>query len=217
MLFKMLTYPITTHFGEIDNFHRAPHSGVDYACPLGTPAQSVSDGIVNKISENPMLGENIRVTASGNREWVYGHLSKVDVTTGQHVASGDVIGLTGGVPGMPGAGHSTGAHIHISMLSDGKIVDPTVMLNTASSGTSNGGWLSNLFMSGPHMPSPTELMFNGIGHCLTTFVHVMPEVCGVLSMILMLAGMCGSRKAMSAAGTGVILMFVGVILNAAIQ
>jgi hypothetical protein len=62
-----------------------------------------------------------------------------------------------------------------------------------------------------------EVIFNGIGSGVTTLIHVMPEVCGMLAMVLLLAGMCGSRRAMRAAGTGVLLMFVGVILDAAIQ
>ena len=225
-IFKMLTYPITTHFGEIDNFHSTPHSGIDYACPVGTPAQSVSDGTVSSVGVYPWLGESIRIKAAGAREWVYGHLSHVNVSTGQHVNSGDELGLTGGVPGTPGAGHSTGPHIHITLISNGKIVDPTAMLSTAGS-NDGGGWLSNLGkvftttgtdLAGlPHPPTMGEMIFNGIGNCLTTFIHIMPEVCGMMSMVLLLAGMCGSRRAMRGAGTGVLLMMVGVMLNAAIS
>jgi len=214
----MLTYPITTHFGEIDNFHPAPHSGIDYACPVGTPAQSISDGVISKISNDPMLGENIRVSSSGSREWVYGHLSRVNVTYGQHVSTGDELGLTGGIPGTPGAGHSTGAHLHITLLYNGNPVDPTAMLSTFSANDNGGGgWLSKLFMSGPHMPSTTELIFNGIGSALTTLIHIMPEACGLLAMALLLVGMVGGKKAMNWAGTCVLLSMVGVLLNAAIS
>lgn len=223
-MFKMLTYRITTKFGEIDNFHPSPHSGIDYATPLGTQVQSIADGVV-KLASDPMLGDNVRVVSSGSREWVYGHLSHVNVTNGQHVNMGDVLGLTGGVPGAPGAGHSTGPHIHVSLLHNGTPVDPSVMISTATS--DGGGWLSSLgkifttpgtdLVELPHPPTMGEVIFNAIGSGATTLIHAMPEVCGVLAMVLLLAGMCGSRRAMRAAVTGVLLMFVGVILDAAIQ
>jgi len=225
-MFEMLTYRITTKFHEIDNFHPAPHSGIDYACPVGTQAQSISDGVVSKIANDPMLGENVRVTASGSREWVYGHLSQVNVSTGQHVSSGDVLGLTGGVPGTPGAGHSTGAHLHLTLLHNGTPVDPSVMIGTASS-DGGGGWLSSLGklftapgtdLAGlPHPLSFGEVIFNGIGNGLTTLIHIMPEVCGLFAMVFLLIGMVGCKRAMRYAGTSVLLSFVGVMLNAAIS
>ena len=216
-MLKMLTYRITTHFNEIDLFHPRPHTGVDYATPLGTQAQSISDGIVGKIANDPMLGENVRVTASGGKEWVYGHLSKVDVSTGQSVKVGDQLGLTGGQPGTFGAGHSTGPHLHVTLLQNGTPVDPISAMAAPDGGA---GWWSNLghvLTTPPTVQTPTDHLINFIGSGLTTFIHVMPEVCGMLAMILLLAGMCGSTKAMRATGTAVLLMFVGTILNAAIS
>lgn len=212
-IFKMLTYKVTTKFGEIDKFHPQPHTGVDFACPAGTPAQSISDGTISKISLDPMLGENIRVKADAGREWVYGHLSQVDVTYGQHVSSGDVIGLTGGVPGAPGAGHSTGTHIHITLLKDGVPVDPIAALASPDGGS---GWWSKLgdaLVNPPHVPTVTERIIDFIG----TLIHIMPEVCGLIAMAFMLAGMVGSPRLMRYAGTSVLLAMVGVVLNAAIS
>lgn len=212
MLFKMLTYSITTRFGEIDNFHPTPHLGVDFACPVGTQAQSISDGTISKISLDPMLGENIRVSASGHREWIYGHLSRVNVTTGQHVNIGDVLGLTGGVPGTPGAGHTTGAHLHLTLLQNGTPIDPLRVLSGPDGGS---GWWSKLgdaLMNPPHVPTATERILD----YLTAFIHIMPEVCGLVAMCFLLVGMVGSKRFMRYAGTSVLLAFVGVILNAAI-
>lgn len=225
-MLKMLTYRITTKFAEIDNFHPSPHTGIDFACPVGTPAQSISDGIVSKISNDPLLGENIRVTAAGHREWVYGHLSNVNVTYGQHVNPGDTLGLTGGVPGTPGAGHSTGAHLHLSLLQNGAPVDPVTALAAPDGGSGWWSKLGDVFTTpGAQLAglppiqghSVSEILLNWIGGGLTTLIHIMPEVCGLLAMAFLLVGMIGSRRAMRYAGNSVLLAFAGVILNAAID
>lgn len=212
-IFKMLTYPITTHFKEIDKFHPTPHTGVDFACPAGTPAQSISDGVVSKIANDPMLGENIRVKAAVGKEWVYGHLSQVNVTTGQHVSLGDTLGLTGGVPGTPGAGHSTGPHIHITLLKDGVPVDPIAALASPDGGSGWWGKIGDALINPPHIPTATERILD----YLSTLIHIMPEVFGLLTMCFLLAGMVGSRRFMNYAGTSVLLAMVGVVLNAAIN
>ncbi len=217
MLLKMLSYPITTNFQDVDRFHPTSHTGVDFACPAGTPAQSITDGIISKVANDPMLGDNIRVNATAGHEWVYGHLCQVNVTTGQRVNAGDLMGLTGGVPGTPGAGHSTGAHLHLSLLKDGSPVDPLIAL--ASSEGGSGWWdkFGEALFTQPHVPTASERILDWIGSGLTMMIHIMPEICGLLAMIFLLVGMVGSRRAMRYAGTSVLLAFVGVMLDAAIQ
>lgn len=188
-MLKMLTYRITTKFGEIDSFHSTPHTGIDFACPVGTQAQSISDGIISKISNDPMLGENIRVNAAGGREFVYGHLSQVNVTYGQHVNSGDVLGLTGGIPGTPGAGHSTGPHVHISMLQNGSAVDPAQMISSATS-ASQQGWLGKLW----HVISTpgVDLAKEEVGNRL---IDMIDPTFTIATIVLILLAMMGSTKA----------------------
>jgi len=191
---KMLTYRITTKFGEIDSFHPQPHSGIDYATPTGTIAQSISDGIIGKISEDPILGENIRVTADNGKEWVYGHLSQVNVTYGQHVSRGETLGLTGGMPGTPGAGHSTGPHIHISLLQNGTIIDPTPHLDPSFMDKA-----MDLLFNAPAVVTPGERFLSyasSIGHslynaavpALVPLSHVITLVGGGLLIVLYIAG-----------------------------
>jgi len=180
----MTTYRMTTKFHEIDNFHPAPHSGIDFATPVGTIAQSVSDGVINKISENPMLGENIRVTASDGKEWVYGHLSQVNVSYGQHVARGDTLGLTGGAIGSPGAGHTTGPHIHVSMLKDGVIADPTSALDPSL-------WdkTKDLLFNPPVVKSPGDHIWDAVtstGHSL--WAHLTPVVIPLAQITTLVGG-----------------------------
>jgi murein DD-endopeptidase MepM/ murein hydrolase activator NlpD len=56
----------------------------------------------------------------------YWHLSELDVTVGQSLNTGDVIGLVGNT------GLSTGAHLHWEMRVHGIAVDPMQFLSEAA-------------------------------------------------------------------------------------
>lgn len=195
-MFKMLTYRITSKFGQIDNFHPTPHTGVDFAVPVGTLAQSITDGIVSKITANDQwLGNSVRINGTDGKEWVYGHLSKVQVSPGQRISSGDTLGLTGGVPGTQGAGHSTGAHIHISTVLNGQIVDPTPALTSV--GQMDSTWIERLATSIVDkllhvLGAPFRLLFDGLGNVLKDSVD---PFFIILTIVLVLLSMMGSRRA----------------------
>ncbi len=53
----------------------------------------------------------------------YGHLSAIDVTVGQVVAKGAVVGETGST------GRSTGPHLHYEVRVDGAAIDPMKYLD----------------------------------------------------------------------------------------
>ena len=65
---------------------------------------------------------------------LYAHLSKLMVKKGDVVKAGDIIGLSGGVPGQPGAGASTGYHLHFEIRVPGHLdsnkfnIDPIAYL-----------------------------------------------------------------------------------------
>lgn len=46
---------------------------------------------------------------------MYGHLANSFVSPGEHVSQGQVIALMGGAPGTPGAGLSSGCHLHFGV------------------------------------------------------------------------------------------------------
>lgn len=76
------------------------HNGIDIVAPWGTPIQSVEDGRVTEVNDSPKgYGKHVRVTtfhADGTgAEWVYGHLSTIDVKLGQNIVTGDKIGNMG--------------------------------------------------------------------------------------------------------------------------
>ncbi len=46
---------------------------------------------------------------------MYGHIQTSLVNPGSQVYQGQVIALLGGAPGTPGAGSSTGCHVHFGV------------------------------------------------------------------------------------------------------
>jgi len=108
-----------------DNFaaHKARGSGLpgtDFVCPVGEQVFASQDGIVTRAGATPLAnGKNIRIAHPDGTTTYYLHLSRIDVVVGQHVAQGNVIGLSGNT------GHSTGPHLHFSVANaQGVLIDP---------------------------------------------------------------------------------------------
>ncbi len=99
-----------------------PHKGVDFACKKGT---KITAGITGKVwyagnggGWGPAYGAHVIIKGSVHGKIRYmqvAHLSRLDVKTGQAVAIGKQVGLSGGVPGQWGSGNSTGAHVHVQV------------------------------------------------------------------------------------------------------
>jgi hypothetical protein len=85
---------------------RAPHYGVDVAAPIGTPVAAVASGTVSLAERDLYLtGGTIIIDHGYGLSTTYMHLSSVDVTVGQAVKIGDVIGKVGAT------GRVTGPHL----------------------------------------------------------------------------------------------------------
>ncbi|TFY95175.1 peptidase M23 [Pseudomonas nabeulensis] len=96
----------------------APHHGVDFAMPTGTPILSTGDGVVSRIGNHPYAGQYIEVEHPGQFKTRYLHLSQVQVKQGQQVSRGDRIALSGNT------GRSTGPHLHFELHVNNRPVDP---------------------------------------------------------------------------------------------
>lgn len=123
------TYPFRKSIGE--------HSGIDIGVPQGTPVRATADGEVSVVHDAGFYysddGRKLRsalnfvgIIHGPDIASRYLHLSKVLVTEGQIVRQGEIIGLSGGLPGTAGAGAglSTGAHLHFEIRSGGIPDDP---------------------------------------------------------------------------------------------
>lgn len=96
------------------------HEGIDLVAPIGTPIYAAGDGVITGLGPNGGYGNWVRIEHPGNLSTVYGHLQSFaqDVEIGRSVTRGELIGFVGST------GHSTGAHLHFELISNGKPVDP---------------------------------------------------------------------------------------------
>ena len=118
-------YPITSQFGEIDNVHSQPHSGVDIGTKTGTKIYSQDSGKIH-VTVDQWLGNTVRLKLDNGMVVVYGHLSKINVSDGQYVGVGECLAETGGAVGSKNSGLTTGEHLHCSLYnSSGQLIDPT--------------------------------------------------------------------------------------------
>jgi predicted chitinase len=117
-------FNVTHPFGEPRS--SAPHNGVDLATASGTPVSSPADGevIVANINGNSMCGGTIRIKHANDIITGYCHIKQVDVSTGDQVKQGQVIGLSGGGADDIGKGNSTGPHLHFTVTVNNEVVDP---------------------------------------------------------------------------------------------
>ncbi|GAB2733255.1 hypothetical protein GCM10027273_10010 [Nocardioides pakistanensis] len=115
------------------------HDGTDFGAAEGTPVYAIGDGVVETAGtpDSHWAGPNYvtinhgtvdgKSTSSG-----YGHMSAMNVTVGQQVKAGDLIGAVGNM------GLSSGAHLHLQVFQDGTVVDPALFLTTAGFPVSTG-------------------------------------------------------------------------------
>jgi murein DD-endopeptidase MepM/ murein hydrolase activator NlpD len=101
------------------------HHGIDLGTPSGTEIKSPSDGVVlDAAFKDGACGGTIYIDHENGYKTRYCHAKEINVSKGDRVKSGEVIGLTGGGKDDKGRGNSQGAHLHFELYKDGKIVDP---------------------------------------------------------------------------------------------
>lgn len=112
-------YPISQLFGEKITDPKG-HTGIDYACPLGTPILASADGTVSYLqTSNVGYGNDVMLLHPDGNYTLYAHLSSIAVKRWQKVKQGDVIAYSGNT------GNSTGPHLHFEARDvTGKAFDP---------------------------------------------------------------------------------------------
>lgn len=117
------------------------HGAIDIPVDVGTPTLAIGSGVVDYIGDNNALAGNYVQIDHGNGYWSrYLHLSQVNVRTGQKVAMGQVVGLSGGQPGAYGSGRTSAPHLHLDVwrgkpFAGGVAVDPLPLLTREVAGT----------------------------------------------------------------------------------
>jgi murein DD-endopeptidase len=96
----------------------APHKGVDFAVPNGTPVLAVGDGEVVQAKYSSGAGNYVAIRHGRQYMTRYMHMSRLLVKPGDKVKRGDRIGLSGST------GRSTGPHIHYEIWINNQAVNP---------------------------------------------------------------------------------------------
>ena len=119
-------YAINSAFGlrRLASEARArQHKGVDIAAPTGTTVFVSAEGEVLRTGYDAGgYGRFIEVAHANGMSTLYAHLSRVDVSRGEHVGPGERIGLVGTT------GRSTGPHLHFEVRRGGQQVNPVSIL-----------------------------------------------------------------------------------------
>ena len=101
------------------------HRGVDYAAPVGTPAFTVGDGVVEFAGVQGGYGNVVIVRHANQHSTLYAHLNSIQVRKGQTVTQGQVVGTVGST------GWSTGPHLHFEFRVNGVHTDPQRVIQQA--------------------------------------------------------------------------------------
>ena len=128
---KPVNGSLSSDFGirihPIDNKEKF-HDGIDIACDVNTQVIAPADGVITFAGARGGYGYMVIINHGKidgkNVSSYYGHLNKWLVNQNERVSQGSVIGLSGGVPGSPGAGYSNGAHLHFEVRENGTPVNP---------------------------------------------------------------------------------------------
>ena len=104
-------FPVTDTYGSTEG-RAKPHGGVDLGTPVGTPVGFKEPGEILAAGKFGGYGNMMDVwLPSAKVQMRIAHLSKIVKRTGEFIA-GEKLAETGGAVGDPGAGSSTGPHLH---------------------------------------------------------------------------------------------------------
>ncbi len=130
----IMTWPvpsryITSYFHDPDYPYRHifEHSGIDLRAGQGTPIKAAGSGFVARARNcsSHLCYQYLLIVHPDKVSTLYGHMSSINVSEGDFVVKGDVVGLSGGTPGTVGAGpFVTGPHLHFETRVNGIPVNP---------------------------------------------------------------------------------------------
>ncbi|WP_066633976.1 M23 family metallopeptidase [Desulfolucanica intricata] len=96
------------------------HGGLDFAAEPGTAVLAALGGTVAEITENSYQGKTVTVDHGSGWQTKYTNLDQVQVSKGQTVAVGAVIGTVGKF-----TGDVKENHVHFALIHNGEPVNPT--------------------------------------------------------------------------------------------
>lgn len=97
---------------------RQMHTGIDWAAPAGSDVLAAAAGQVILASRSGVYGNYIAIDHGNGWITGYAHLSKFEVSKGDCVKQGSIIGAVGAT------GAVKTSHLHYEVVRNGRFVDP---------------------------------------------------------------------------------------------
>lgn len=147
-------YKLTSLFGYrstvgLPSGASAYHNGVDYSLPEGSRIGAYDGGKVIKAGFNKAKGNFVQVQHDGGLVSEYEHMKSYAVKVGDAVQAGGLLGYVGST------GISTGSHLHLGLMQDGKYINPLSKTQSSSIGSA-----SSLQFDGVSLDNVTGIIKN---------------------------------------------------------
>jgi len=95
------------------------HTGIDFSAPTGTPIYATADGTVSKAKIRfSGYGKTVEIDHGFGFKTRYAHMHDFEVTEGQQVKRGQIIGYVGNT------GLSTASHLHYEVIKNDRKINP---------------------------------------------------------------------------------------------
>jgi murein DD-endopeptidase MepM/ murein hydrolase activator NlpD len=104
------------------------HKGIDFSANTGDPVMAVADGVVSFVGVRSGYGNVVEIDHGNGYVTRYAHNSRLERHQGELVRAGEEIAKAGST------GRSTGAHVHLEVWQDGRVVNPRPFLQGALRG-----------------------------------------------------------------------------------
>ena len=104
-----------TRFAQSGAYNGRGHNGVDFRAAIGTPIKAVLSGNVRETGNTDAIpgcfsyGKWVLIEHVNGLTTLYAHLSDINVSSGQAIATGQTLGYSGNT------GFSTGPHLHFTV------------------------------------------------------------------------------------------------------
>ena len=125
---------ITQQFGKTADSGRlyssGTHNGVDFGAPIGTPLKAALAGTIQGTGNSDAVrgcysyGKWVLIKHANGLSTLYAHMSQINVSEGQSVSTGQVIGYTGNT------GYATGPHLHLTVYASNAVTVRKLGTNT---------------------------------------------------------------------------------------
>lgn len=112
---KITQYFGNTAFAQSGAYSGKGHNGIDFGASIGTTLRAALGGTVvgtgntDAISGCYSYGKWVMIKHNNGLSTLYAHMSQINVSKGQKVSTGEVIGYTGNT------GYATGPHLHFGV------------------------------------------------------------------------------------------------------